>query len=93
MSDSSKALNAVGLRLREIVELRSVMDEGNCPCGHTADLVERRIVEVDAEIHDLRTLKANLVQLKQDNEACRTPLRYLARRDYPLSTSVGTPPA
>ena len=48
------------------------MDEGNCPCGHTADLVQRRIVEVDAEIHDLNVLRTNLVRLMQDNDACRT---------------------
>ena len=45
---------------------------GNCPCGHTADLVERRIVEVDAEIQQLMTLTINLVHLQRDNEACRT---------------------
>lgn len=67
-----KAAQRSGLRLREIVELLGMMDEGTCPCGHTADLVQRRIVEVDAEIHDLNVLRANLVRLMQDNEACRT---------------------
>jgi DNA-binding transcriptional MerR regulator len=61
-----------GLRLREIAELLNVMDEGNCPCGHTADLVERRLLEVDAELRDLEQLRANLVRLQQDNHACRT---------------------
>ena len=67
-----KAAQRSGLRLRAIVEMLHIMDEGNCPCGHTADLVERRIAEVDAEIHDLQTLKANLVHLKETNETCRT---------------------
>ena len=67
-----KAAQRSGLRLREIVELLGIMDEGTCPCGYTADLVQRRIVEVDAEIHDLNVLRANLVRLMQDNDACRT---------------------
>jgi DNA-binding transcriptional MerR regulator len=40
-----KGAQRSGLRLQEIAELLKVMDEGNCPCGHTADLDERRIVE------------------------------------------------
>jgi len=56
---------------RDIAELLTIMDEGNCPCGHTADLIGRRIGQVDGEIHDLETLRANLVRLQWENEAAR----------------------
>jgi DNA-binding transcriptional MerR regulator len=38
-----KSAQRSGLRLRDIEELLAIMDDGNCPCGHTADLVERRL--------------------------------------------------
>lgn len=60
-----------GLRLREIAELLAIMDGGNCPCGHTAAIVERRITEVDDEITRLKTLRANLARLKENNDSCR----------------------
>jgi DNA-binding transcriptional MerR regulator len=42
-----KSAQRSGLRLRDIDELLVIMDAGNCPCGHTADLVEKRLAEVD----------------------------------------------
>jgi DNA-binding transcriptional MerR regulator len=32
-----KAAQRSGLRLRSIAELLAISDNGNCPCGHTAD--------------------------------------------------------
>ncbi len=68
-----KAAQRSGLRLRSIAELLTISDSGNCPCGHTADLVRQRIAEVDAEINDLQTLRRKLVRLGRENERCRTP--------------------
>ena len=56
----------VGLRLREIKELLEVWDRGLCPCGHTKDLAERRIAEVDAEIDRLRSVRASLERLAHE---------------------------
>jgi DNA-binding transcriptional MerR regulator len=67
-----KAAQRSGLRLRSIAELLAISDSGNCPCGHTADLVRQRIAEVDSEINDLQALRDKLVRLGQENEACRT---------------------
>jgi DNA-binding transcriptional MerR regulator len=67
-----KAAQRSGLRLWSIAELLAISDSGNCPCGHTADLVRQRIAEVDAEINDLQALRDKLVRLGQENEACRT---------------------
>ncbi len=66
-----KSAQRCGLRLRDIEELLAVMDAGNCPCGHTTNLVERRLSEVDAEIARLDSLRSSLVRLRQRNEECR----------------------
>jgi DNA-binding transcriptional MerR regulator len=60
----------MGLRLADIKELLDILDRGQCPCGHTKDLVERRLDEVDAEIRQLSAVRAQLLILKQRNEEC-----------------------
>jgi DNA-binding transcriptional MerR regulator len=67
-----KVAQRSGLRLREIAELLAIMDTGNCPCGHTAAIVDRRISEVDDELVHLNALRANLTRLQRDNESCRS---------------------
>jgi DNA-binding transcriptional MerR regulator len=53
----------LGLRLREIGELLSVRDTGECPCEPAAELLRRRIAEIDAEAARLATLRADLVRM------------------------------
>jgi DNA-binding transcriptional MerR regulator len=60
----------MGLRLADIKELLDVRDRGQCPCGHTKDLVERRLAEVEAEIRQLSTVRGQLLTLKKRNEEC-----------------------
>ena len=60
-----KGAQSLGLRLAEIRELLEIQDKGACPCGHTKVLVERRIAEIDAEIEQLRTLRAELASLRE----------------------------
>jgi DNA-binding transcriptional MerR regulator len=60
----------MGLRLADIKELLDIRDRGLCPCGPTKDLVERRLSEVDAEIRQLSTVRAQLLVLKKRNEDC-----------------------
>jgi DNA-binding transcriptional MerR regulator len=67
-----KSAQRSGLRLRDIEELLVVRDAGNCPCGHTADLVEKRLAEVDEEIVRLQSLRSSLVRLQARNDTCRT---------------------
>jgi len=52
----------LGLRLREIGELLSVRDTGECPCEPAAELLRRRIAEIDAETARLAALRADLVR-------------------------------
>jgi DNA-binding transcriptional MerR regulator len=61
-----------GLRLKDIAELLTVMDQGNCPCGHTAEIVASRITEVNRELAGMRSLRARLLRLQRDNENCRS---------------------
>lgn len=60
----------MGLRLTDIKELLDIRDRGQCPCGHTKDLVDRRLAEVKAEIRQLRAVRRQLRTLKQRNEEC-----------------------
>jgi len=60
----------MGLRLADIKELLDVLDRGQCPCGHTQDLVERRLLEVDTEIEQLSAVRSQLLGLKKRNQEC-----------------------
>ena len=60
----------MGLRLADIKELLDVRDRGQCPCGHTRNLVERRLAEVEAEIQQLSAVRGHLLTLKKRNEEC-----------------------
>jgi DNA-binding transcriptional MerR regulator len=60
----------MGLRLADIKELLDVRDRGQCPCGHTKDLAERRLAEVEAEIQQLSAVRLQLLGLQRRNQAC-----------------------
>jgi DNA-binding transcriptional MerR regulator len=63
----------MGLRLADIKQLLDIRDRGQCPCGHTKELVQRRLAEVEAEIEQLSTVRRQLLNLKQRNEECFDP--------------------
>jgi DNA-binding transcriptional MerR regulator len=56
-----KGAQRVGLRLQEIRELLDIWDRGLCPCGHTEELLRRRVSEIDAEIAGLEETKRELL--------------------------------
>jgi DNA-binding transcriptional MerR regulator len=60
----------MGLRLADIKELLDVRDRGQCPCGHTQELVERRLAEIEAEIRQLGAVRRQLLGLKTRNQQC-----------------------
>jgi DNA-binding transcriptional MerR regulator len=64
------AAKRMGLRLADIKELLEVRDRGQCPCGHTRDLVNRRLAEVEAEIQQLTAVRSQLLGLKKRNQEC-----------------------
>lgn len=59
----------LGLRLREIRDLLDVIDKGQCPCGHTNALLQRRLAEIDSEIAELTALKLSGVAGRFSAEA------------------------
>lgn len=65
-----KGAQRMGLRLGDIKELLEVRDRGQCPCGHTRVLVERRLAEVNSEIRQLTGVRRQLLELKKRNEQC-----------------------
>jgi DNA-binding transcriptional MerR regulator len=65
-----RAAQRTGLRLGDIKELLDVKDRGQCPCGHTKTLVQRRLAEVSAEIRELAAVKRQLIELKRRNDEC-----------------------
>jgi DNA-binding transcriptional MerR regulator len=60
----------MGLRLADIGELLDVRDRGQCPCGHTATLIQRRLAEVNAELRELTDVRRQLLDLKRRNDEC-----------------------
>ncbi len=65
-----RGAQSVGLRLREVRDLLEVMDRGQCPCGHTEQLVRQHLAEIDTEIHRLRSLKTELARLLDKAQSC-----------------------
>jgi len=53
----------LGLRLKEIGDLLSVRDTGECPCEPAEALLRKRIDEIDAETARLAVLRADLVRM------------------------------
>ncbi|HUR22668.1 MAG TPA: MerR family transcriptional regulator [Acidimicrobiales bacterium] len=49
-----------GLRLEEIRELLEIQERGQCPCGHTRFLLERRVALLDEEMVAMARLKKGI---------------------------------
>lgn len=66
----------LGLRLKDIGELLTLRDTGECPCEPAEALLRRRIAEIDAETARLAALRTDLVQMVDsvtDNGPCLDP--------------------
>ena len=59
-----RGAQTLGLKLGDIKELLAIRDRGACPCGHTQQLLEQRVSEIDAEIRELKTLKRQLQSME-----------------------------
>lgn len=82
-----------GLRLRDIRELLDISDHGTCPCGHTNQILTRRIAEVDHELERLQTLRQQLAALQQTNDACQTdPAESWPCEDHLINLGGGDTP-
>lgn len=58
-----KGAQRFGLRLEEIKDLLDIQDRGQCPCGHTQELLRARVTEVDEEMRRLRRMRRDLLQM------------------------------
>lgn len=59
----------LGLHLGEIREIVAFRDRGQAPCCYVRELIERKRLEVDRRIRDLRQLKMTLERLAQQGAA------------------------
>jgi DNA-binding transcriptional MerR regulator len=60
-----KGAQRFGLRLGEIRELLDIQDRGACPCGHTQELLRKRVANVDEELLRLERLRTDLLRMIQ----------------------------
>lgn len=61
-----KRAQRFGLRLDEISELLSIRERGQCPCGHTRDLLAGRLAEIDEEMAGLARLRSDITRMVED---------------------------
>lgn len=74
----------LGLTLKDIRELLAVRDTGVCPCEPAADLLRRRLAELDAEMARLTALREQMVAMADALPAMDCP---------PPSPGTWCPPA
>ena len=60
-----RAAQASGLTLHGIRSVIGLCDDGETPCDHVRQLIERRKAELDAQIADLERLRAELGRLTE----------------------------
>jgi DNA-binding transcriptional MerR regulator len=53
----------LGLKLRDITDLLAVRDTGTCPCEPAADLLQRRLAELDADMARLTALRLEITAM------------------------------
>lgn len=58
-----KAAQSIGLSLGEIREVIALRDRGETPCEHVVDLVRRRAEEIETQIAELESVRADLNRL------------------------------
>ena len=60
-----RAGQAMGLTLAQLRDVLGIRDRGEAPCAHVAELIDRRIGEIDQRIRDLRRLRKDLTALAE----------------------------
>lgn len=82
---------AIGLSLEEISQLLALRREGEQPCGHLRELVDRKLVAVEAQLRALTEFRQELVSLRNeatttactDGQLCAAIERHRPRHDDP----------
>ena len=70
-----RAAQAVGLTLGEIRQVIAFRDDGQAPCAHVTDLLQRHAADLDVRIRELQQLRGELGELAKratalDPEQC-----------------------
>jgi DNA-binding transcriptional MerR regulator len=60
-----RAAQAVGLTLGEIRQVIAFRDNGQAPCAHVTDLLQRHAADLEARIRELQQLQGELRQLAE----------------------------
>jgi MerR family transcriptional regulator, copper efflux regulator len=60
-----RAAQAVGLTLGEIRQIIAFRDNGQAPCAHVTDLLQRHAADLEARIRELQQLRGELEQLAE----------------------------
>ena len=60
-----RAAQALGLTLGEIRQIIAFRDNGQAPCAHVTDLVQRHAADLEARIRELQQLRGELRQLAE----------------------------
>jgi DNA-binding transcriptional MerR regulator len=60
-----RSAQAVGLTLGEIRQVIGYRDRGETPCTHVVELIRRRSTQIDEQISQLETMRAELERLDQ----------------------------
>ncbi|MCS0588321.1 MULTISPECIES: Cd(II)/Pb(II)-responsive transcriptional regulator [Oxalobacteraceae] len=66
---------ALGISLDEVQTLLGFQDRPDMTCGGVNDLVDQHILEIDRQIADLRTLHAELSELRRQCDSARPAAR------------------
>jgi DNA-binding transcriptional MerR regulator len=65
-----KGAQRMDLQLADIKELLDIRDRGQCPCGHTRELVRKRLAQVEGEIARLGEVRKLLLDLNRRSLEC-----------------------
>ena len=60
-----RAAQAVGLNLGEIRQIIAFRDDGQAPCAHVTDLLQRHAADLDMRIRELQQLRGELRDLAE----------------------------
>jgi DNA-binding transcriptional MerR regulator len=86
-----KGAQGLSLTLDSIRDVLAMIDRGACPCGHTRELAEQRVADIDAEILRLQSLRVGLVALTDGLDDCPAPPEGVCWCQTALTQKGGAP--
>ena len=64
-----KKAKELGFSLSDTKEILEVQDAGDSPCMHVLAILDRKILEIDSLVQELREFQEGLVQLRDESAA------------------------